>query len=324
MCRQPPKPFFIVGHPRSGTTLLRFVLSSHPHLHVPAETGFIPFLQISPDRPLTLQDVEEAVGRIEKLNVHWRGLVSDLPAFYESLPSPVSGYLLDSLYRRQLKRRNIPDSRSLRWGDKSPGYVNYVAKVAAIFPEAQFIHMIRDGRDAMLSALKKWPRRQWYMDEYYLLKRWVESVRAGKSAGATLGPQRYLEVHYEALVAEPETEIRRICTFLREPFTPILLDHTQLAQKIGVGAHKGVEKPITTASVARWRRELSPFSKKLANRLAGSTLVAAGYPLAENSPLDLVEEGRLLGMALKFHVIDSIRRLLYRQGVLTLNRGKRR
>jgi len=324
MSPKQPIPFFIVGHPRSGTTLLRYILSNHPHLFVPGETGFIPFLSLAPRRKLSQAEAAKVVNRIAKLNVGWRDLVPDLPAFFESLPSPTAGHMLDRLYRRKIAARGIAGSHSLRWGDKTPGYVHYMPEIAAIFPEAQFIHLIRDGRDAMLSALRKWPDRYWYMDEYYLLANWARSVRAGQRAGVALGAERYLEVHYETLVTEPEQQIRRICAFLGEQFTPELLDHTQLAQEIGVGSHEAVGESINAKSAGRWRRELSPFVKKLANRIAGPTLVAAGYSLADVPALTPGERGRLLGMMLRFRVVDLGRRLLYRMGILTLNRGKRR
>lgn len=328
MVQKPLRPFFIVGQARSGTTLLRYILSSHPHLYVTAETGFIPFLGIASRRELHLKDVEKVMRRIENLNTWWQGLISDAEAFHASLPVPTLDYFLDELYRRQIARKlpnqEIADSRSVRWGDKTPGYINYIPEVATIFPAAQFIHIIRDGRDSTLSARQKWSDRQWYMDDYYLLKQWVRSLHAGRKAGERLGPDRYLEVHYERLVQEPEQELQRVCAFLQEPYLPLLLDHTPLARKIGVGVHQAVRKPITSRSVDRWRGEMSPFAKKLANRIAGSTLTSAGYQLAEGPPLTVAEWWRWLWLALKFTVVDLTRRFLYRIGVLTLNRGKRR
>ncbi|RMF40576.1 MAG: sulfotransferase, partial [Anaerolineae bacterium] len=159
----PPPPFFIVGHPRSGTTLLRFMLSSHPRLYIPEETGFIPFLL--PRRmhhaPLSLAQTRRLLARIARLNYLWDGLVDDLPAFYAALPAPTLPVILDTLYRRQ-----IAPFGAQRWGDKTPLYVQHIPLLADLFPGAQFIHIIRDGRDAALSARKKWGYA--YQDLTYL------------------------------------------------------------------------------------------------------------------------------------------------------------
>lgn len=139
-------PFFIVGHPRSGTTLLRFILARHPAFAIPDETGFLPFLDVDPRKELSAAAVTALLQRIGHLNRYWEGLVEDEAAFYVGLPRPVLPNILDALYRRKLPQEVD------RWGDKTPLYVQYIPEIQVIFPEAQFIHLIRDGRDAALSA----------------------------------------------------------------------------------------------------------------------------------------------------------------------------
>ena len=317
------RPIFIVGHPRSGTTLLRFLLSSHPRIHIPEETGFLPFL--AKDREieaeLSLARVQQIVERIGRLNRLWQGLVTDVPAFYAALPEPKLRFVLDALYRRQ-----IAEHGAARWGDKTPVYVRYMPTLDQIFPSAQFVHMIRDGRDAALSAREKWPDRRRYMDHYYLLKNWVRNVDAGQKAGRDLGPDRYLEVRYERLVQDPQPVLEEICSFLGETFQPAMLDHVQLARRIGPGpqGHVEVLQPISTASVGRWKTDLSPFDQKMADRLAGPTLLVLGYELAESGPLSAGDTARWLFLAARFRLVDGTRGLLYALGVLTLNRGMRR
>ena len=95
--KKPLSPIFIVGSPRSGTTLMRFVLSSHPNIYIPDETGFIPYL-LKPSRVkdfLSQAEVANILKRIGKLNYLWRDLVFDIPAFYQSLPEPNITNILD-------------------------------------------------------------------------------------------------------------------------------------------------------------------------------------------------------------------------------------
>ena len=316
------KPFFLVGHPRSGTTLLRFVLSSHPRLFVPSETGFLPFLGYDGDAALTPAQARRLLERIGRLNREWAGLVDDGEAFYGRLPAPTLAHLLDALYRLKLQAAG---SDAARWGDKTPAYALHLPRLARIFATAQFVHVVRDGRDVALSAGKKWGRGRWYMDPYYLLRNWARHVEQARAAGQALAPGRYLEVRYEDLVGEPEPAIRALCRFLGEEFHPAMLDHTQLArQRIAPGGHVEVWQPISTASVGRWRSEMSPFWQRAADRVAGPTLAASGYAPSDQGAPTAAQRARLLALAAKYALVEAGRRGLARLGLLTLNRGKRR
>lgn len=319
------RPFFIVGQPRSGTTLVRAIANSHPRLFVPPETGFLPFLQIdgqapSGDRPLSREEMAHLLAQIGRLNFEWQDLVDDAAAFYGRLAgdpgSPTVSQALDALYRR------VMGERGARWGDKTPGYVRYMPQIDRLFPHAQFIHVVRDGRDTALSAREKWEGR--HQDSYYLLQQWVESVSAGRRDGRRLGPERYREIHYEALVAQPEETVRALCDFLGESFHPAMLNHTRQFEASGaVGGHPEVRNPIFTSSAGRWRREMTPFDRKLAHHLAAPTLRAFGYETPDPGPWTAGERLRLLFLALRYRLLSAVRRALYAAGVLTLNRGKR-
>lgn len=314
-------PFFIVGNPRSGTTLLRFMLSSHSRIYIPDETGFVPFLRVRVDAPLTRAQVRAVLDRIGYLNRFWYGMVQDLDAFWGALPEPRLAQVLDRLYRMR-----IADYGAVRWGDKTPLYVQYIPYLHRLFPDAQFIHVIRDGRDATLSAMRKWSREKPYLDPYYLLKNWVRNVRAGQAARRLVGEDRYLEVRYEALVAHPEAMLRETCAFLQESFEPRMLDQALLAVTVGGGIdhHVEVQRPISQAHVGLWVKEMSMFEKKLADYTAGPTLVSLGYPLAAVGAFTSAERVRLGYLAAKFGVNDALRTLLYKLGILTLNRNRRR
>jgi hypothetical protein len=317
------KPFFIVGHPRSGTTLLRFLLGSHPRLYIPEETGFVPFL-VKRDRVNAALDLDEVRGileRIGRLNYLWKGMVDDVPCFYKMLPEPTLAQLLDVLYRQQIAAYG-----AVRWGDKTPLYVRHIPLLDEIFPTAQFIHVIRDGRDATLSALKKWPERRLYMDHYYLLKGWVANVEAGRAAGRELGEKRYLEVRYETLVRQPQTTLEQVCTFLEEAFHPKMLDQTKLAGRVGPGpqGHVEVLQPISTRSIAIWKTDMAPFYQKMADHVAGRTMTDLGYELADLGTFSAAEMVRFILLTARYQLANTTRNALYATGVLTLNRDLRR
>lgn len=323
MLELPEKPFFIIGHPRSGTTLLRFILGSHPRLSIPEETGFFPFLLSKNEinTSLSIKQVTRILIRIGKLNYLWRNKVRDVNSFYRSLPQPKLTYILDEILRHYTTSDPV-----IRWGDKTPLYVQYIPIINEIFPEAQFIHIIRDGRDAALSARQKWPNRSIYMDLYYLLKHWKRNVMAGKFTGQKLGIERYHEIFYEDLVTNPQETINRLCLFLNEEIHPAMLDHTVLASKIGPGPDNHIEilKPITTTSINRWKWELTTYEKKLADQVVGDTLTSLGYEQSALGRFTNIEQLQYRASSIKFILVDTMRSLLYTSGLLTLNRTMRK
>jgi len=316
----PPWPFFIVGHPRSGTTLLRFMLSSHPRLYVPDETGFLPFLGSDPQAELDQTAVSTLLRRIGQLNRFWDGLVTDEATFYEALSPKTLPAILDALYRLQAPPQTV------RWGDKTPLYIQYIPQILAIFPRAQFIHVIRDGRDAALSARAKWGRSKPYMDLSYLLRNWVRNVQTGQAAGAQPGPRHYYELRYETLIADPAGTLQALCAYLAEPYDPAMLDYQALARQEGGGvdAHVEAQEQLHSGSIGRWRREMTLFERKLAHTLAGPLLAELGYDPDEDLPaLTTADRLHLAWLSARFHALDALRTWLYRRGSLTLNANRR-
>jgi hypothetical protein len=317
----PEIPFFIVGAPRSGTTLLRFILSSHPRLYVPSETGFVPYLAPYANKELKVKNVNAILKKIRKHNREWAGIADQAAQkLLGSLSAPRLSHLLDRLYRQR-----ISDQGAQRWGDKTPAYLRYIPQVHQIFPSAQFIHIIRDGRDASLSAMEKWGNHTWYMDSYYLLSNWVDYIQKGRDASEMLGPSLYLEIRYEELVTDPEGMARMLCGFLKEEFHPAMLDHTRLArEQIGQHGHVEVRRGINTRSIQRWKLEMPIFDQKLAYHIAGHALQELGYERCNPGTFTPWERARLLGLAFKFQLVNLARKTLSSLGYLHINRGKRR
>jgi hypothetical protein len=300
------------------------MLSSHPDIFIPDETGFIPFL-LEPEHlknHLNQAEVQRILHKIGRLNYLWCDLVTDVPSFYRELTEPTLENILDSLFCRVTS-----DFDAIRWGDKTPLYVRYIPVIAEIFPEAQFIHVIRDGRDATLSAQQKWGLAQfWYMDNYYLLQNWKTNVAAGRRDGSLLQNSQYLEIHYEQLVKHPEKILRKVCNFLDEIYYPEMLDFDHLAIRVGAGPddHTEVMQPISESSIGRWRTQMSSFEKRMADLVAGSLLDELGYEKSFVGDFSNIEKTKLSLLAIKYFFVETFRQLLYRTGFLTLNRNMRR
>lgn len=314
-------PFFIVGHPRSGTTLLRMILCGHSNLFIPEETGFIPFLKVDPSKTLTKHDVGAVINRIKKLNYYWRDLPLTSEQIFQSLGEQNLPALLDFLYQLQTQ----PD-HATRWGDKTPLYVQYMDNILEIFPKAQFIHIIRDGRDAALSALVKWGDHSRYMDLDYLLRNWVRNVTKGCLVGRSLTSHQYHEIRYENLVIEPEQTLLGVCRFLNEQYEPDMLDQTKVAQRLGPGPDNHYETlhPINTRSLNRWKKEFSSFENKKSIRIAGELLSSLEYEIPIVEPMTVLESVQYGLTTTRFMFFDTARSFLYSTGYLTLNKTMRK
>jgi len=131
----------------------------------------------------------------------------------DALPPNFAG-IVDALYRRFAR-----DQGKERWGDKSPMNLQHITLLGERFPHASFVHIYRDGRDAAQSFHRRWrqnPRRS--------IWRWKHAVREGRRQGQLLGPERYMEVSYEMLTADPQKHLAQVCSFLGLSFEPALLD----------------------------------------------------------------------------------------------------
>ncbi len=273
-------PIFIVGSGGSGTTLLRLMLNAHPHLAIPPESNFVPevwkaFERAQPCSPQTRLEILrflEAFPSYHDFKLDRVRLESRLLA----LPRPMLSDVLDAVYREYAEREGKP-----RWGDKTPGYVEQMKRLNALFPDCLIIHLIRDGRDAALSMLARGvgPRTL-----YGAAKEWAGRVRRGRRDGAqVLGGFRYLEVYYERLVAEPRETLERICAFIGEPMDDRMLEFYRDAVRHIPDAerqkHAAATRPVTTQRVGRWERDMGLMGVLTVQAVAGPLLAEHGYPL---------------------------------------------
>jgi hypothetical protein len=268
---------FVVARGRSGTTLLRAMLDAHPDMAVPNESHFV--AQFARHRSRY-----EADGGLDltaftaDLFGHWAFVRWELPpdevrAAYEAAPPADVPAAIRELFATYARHHG-----KSRYADKTPSYVMSMDVIAEAFPEACFVHLIRDGRDVALS----------YMDGDFEVKTlgqaaiyWDRFVRAGRAAGARLGPERYREVRYEDLVAEPERVLGEICEFIGLPFDDGMLRYHEHAGRLvptlsHAESHRNLHKP-PTRGLRDWRRDLTPRDIAVFEALAGDLLDELGY-----------------------------------------------
>lgn len=290
------KPLFIVGAPRSGTTLLLYMLRSHPRLFLPGDEShfFIPmYRRYGPAPQLDgVRDIRSLLQAMQKLRpVFFREFVdagdTDLGQLARTLATehPASlAQIIDALYRHLAQRAG-----KVRWGDKTPYYVQHLDTIDAMFPECQVVHMIRDGRDVALSMLAR--RHDFDVYNFYHAARyWEECVEAGRRSGHHLGPERYLELRYEDLLAEPRAQLERLCGFLHEPYSEDILDFErpeQMDSKL-LRTTPLVSRGLQQANVEKWRERMKPRQIAIFERAVPALLREYRYPVTTPAqPLSL-------------------------------------
>lgn len=270
-------PFFIVGFQRSGTTLLRLMLDNHPDVAIPLDT--VGLWARYAARLVDYGNLAEPADRDR--------LIDDL--LQEERIRLWEAELTPEVVRDALEGEDFPAIMAAfhsayaasrgkkRWGDKDPGNMHRIQVLNAWFPDARFIHIIRDGRDACLSHLKQ---SFGYGDVLECAVGWQEEVQWVRRMGEILG-ERYLELRYEDLVKEPEPELRRLCTFLGIAYDPQMLKYYERVSRSVPEEKRHIwpllNKPPQHENLDRWRKEMSAGQRVAFEKRAGGMLRAKGY-----------------------------------------------
>ena len=287
----PPMPI-IVGSPRSGTTLLRFMLDAHPLLAIPPETNFLSraadLLRASPYLKL---DLFELITQHAEEAPSWPDFQLSKQAYWEAIKDiepfdKATGFR--EFYRLYARENNKP-----RWGDKTPLYALHIEAIGKLLPEARFIHIIRDGRDTALSLRNLWFSPGESMEAQ--AKFWSHNVTNCRAQGLKHG--RYLEVYYEHLIADPIPILQKICDFIELRYDPQMMRYPESTPKrlkehgprvlrdgtVIVRVDQRLRQQQLTTSppdlsrIQAWRQDMSPEEVTRFEVIAGEALRAFGY-----------------------------------------------
>lgn len=300
----------IVGVPRSGTTLLRLMLDAHSELAVTHEAGFVPLVS-NLTNPLSRTFYQRYSGsfkdgRWPKLPVknnlredffavvttvkNWNDFHVPRETFEQALiqlePFSVTAGLR-TFFRLYAARFGKP-----RWGDKTPFYNQYLETVERILPEAHFIHIIRDGRDAAVSG-RGLPFAG--KDVETIGKNWSRQIR--KTRRQARSCQRYLEIRYEDLILNTTKVLQEICGFIQLQYEPGMeryhlrapermneLENTYdddgkiaVTKETRLFRHQLTAKPPEPTRIGRWKTAMSADELSRFNKVAGPLLQELGY-----------------------------------------------
>jgi hypothetical protein len=262
------------------------MLDAHPEIAIPAETQFYPDVIAVDERQDGWLD---AVLAAITGNHTWGDFRMDAGAFERDVraSNPANrGDVLRTFYRSYAARFG-----KHAWGDKWPGNVVRMRDIAALLPEARFVHIIRDGRDVAASLRDMWFRPGDTYEQCILL--WAGRIRAAQEQADSALP--YLEVRYESLVRAPRAALARICEFIEVSFDEAMLAyhgnararHEEVAdwtfqgrfipREQIVAVHGNTHRPPTPDRIGNWRRVMSPADVLACQHAAGDLLAELGY-----------------------------------------------
>jgi hypothetical protein len=270
-------PVLVLGVRRSGTTLLRVILDRSPGMAIPDESHFVPQLAHRHRTPVDASAFLDDLRRLRTLAT-WGISPADVRPHLRARMT--SGEAIGAIFAAYAEKHRKP-----RWGDKTPAYMRHLPLLERLFPDARFVHLIRDGRDCALSFLRMpdgAPTRTWAHPEDVagFACQWATEVRSARALGARVGPARYREARYEELVAEPGRVVREICDFASIPFDTAMLEPGDVEPQLAAKPHhrRLGERPSKGRD---WRDEMSTDDAGAFEAIAGSLLAELGYELTD-------------------------------------------
>lgn len=290
--------FFMLGCQRSGTTLLRHIVDIHPQVAVMPEsgwfgtwyelgTGLTPDGFVTPDLvPILLRTCKNADLRMDPEELYEMAGRKEKVLYASFVSAVFDGY-------------GKARGKSLV-GSKNPDYLRHLNTLHRLWPQAKFVHIIRDGRDICLSMSARWKNRSdfrgfpfmlyekpdlvfdnWSEDPVITTAKWWEwNVQLGREFGRSLNSEMYYEMRYEDLVAGPQDQCIALCEFLGIPFDDAMLRHQENFKprrgESGAILHASVGLPITPG-LRNWRSDMALGDLERFEAAVGLFLEELGY-----------------------------------------------
>ncbi len=264
-------PVFIGGCERSGTTFLGSLLGGHSQcLTVPESQFKIRMLRhIQPEQPTNLPDV------LDRIRDHWRFKLWDIDLTDVPLQAHDYPELLCWLVRQYGARHGRPDPGF--WIDHTPANMRYGATLRDLFPDAKFIHLVRDGRAVAASVLPlDWGPNTVLAAAHW----WSEGITPGLAAEVGLSATHIVRVRYEDLVRAPEATLTFLCKHIGLDYEPAMAKGRGF--EVGsytAGQHTLVGQAPDPRRLNAWEQELTQRHIEIFESITGDLLRYLDYPL---------------------------------------------
>jgi hypothetical protein len=280
-------PVFIVGAPRTGTTLVKEILNRHPEIHLFDEVHF--FERVWDDRE-HLGDLSSpmsqaaAIHRIREIVAHFgsdKDVLNTLTTGEYKRRLIEAGRKYRNLFRILLEEGAQRNGATI-WGDSSPQDILYLDQLTKWYPDARIVVLVRDPR-AFLASYKNYYRRgvESYRERYNPIPvsmLWRSYLQALFEAEERPWAEAVHRVRYEDLVDDPESVVRGLCDHVGVPFDPAMLDVESSNSSFVPAGETRTARGIVSSSRERWRTELTPTEIWLGERVFARERERLGYP----------------------------------------------
>jgi len=261
---------FILGAPRSGTTLLATLLDNHRGVYVSENARALGLVQaesellksIGPKGDVRRSPVERVVQALGRRNERYSRLFKH---------ADVSSSDFRALIAAAAANQALAKGKQL-WCDKEPNLIDHIPEISCLLPDSKLIHVIRDGRAVAASQ-----RDRQYRDLYAAAHDWRRQLVVARFQGAYIGPERYREVRYERLLEDPETTLQGLCAFLEIEWDPEMLQLDRHADASDSQSYVG--RKLDAGKSGGWRKKLSTKEQVRLEGLVGDMLIDLGYGL---------------------------------------------
>ena len=254
-------PFWVIGAPRSGTTFLAKVLDHHPKVFLTNETRVMLLFS----------------RMLNRSAEHRRLLATSHDEIVDSLWRHLPG-LIEQVYR------DLGATSAQRWGDKYPQYADKdldpeaLTTIDRLFPESQYVHIIRDPRAVVASILAKG-----WLEFDAAIATWRSFVTHAREFGEVVGPDRYHEFRFEDLVADGPSEAAKVFTFLGLPPSDAVNKYLRAEERSRTRISYPTGRPGSTGSAA-WEGRLDEGQVHMVDAEMADMMGELGYePTVANS-----------------------------------------
>lgn len=266
------EPIIIGGCGRSGTTLMRVMLDSHPDVCCGPESDlFDPKFR-------QLNEVSDEL---------WSKLAWKFDIDINEIRRILKRSFTHGEFVKLFFLEYVARTGKRRWAEKTPRNVHMLDYVFETFPNAKFIHVVRDGRDVVCS-LRTHPRHKVVNGELVptgivnpineCLRRWVNDVSAGLKYR---GHPRYIEIRYEDLVIHPETTTRKLFEFLEINWIKDVINFHQVKTSsrdvTKFPQNPEASQPLQDNAIGRWKEDLTPSELAFIEQNDNGLLALLGY-----------------------------------------------
>ena len=277
-------PIHIIGQARSGTSITVALARKYLGIGIGTESQFIvryfqklnKYGDLNKDENLKLLIDDISKERYFKRCKKFNEFVVNPDQIYREVRERNYRGVLDAVFMQLSNHLNMK-----RWGDKTPEYIVHLPLIKQIFPDAQFIHVVRDGRDVALSTLEQ--PLMGANNIYMAARDWKESLLTVRKFAMQLKADQFIEIRYEDLLTNPSETLSKLIDFLK-------IDDSE--GRLREFISKNIHHDLKVTNFNKWKSQFSSSQLETYERIASDMLQQHGYETSykENAEFNIIKK----------------------------------